>query len=180
MDDLEEQISLYEAIIDVNYEYWITEHELDVDKEDFRLKVDLTYRMRFQKFRLAMNTSSPEWMKSVTKLEKNTLTMKPSRRSLQRLQSCEKDSSRALRFSFAKNRWLTSKNTHRTAASSARISESSENRLHDRCHRRQECIRRHLRRVSRGRLLQTRREGRPRKARHLPRGRSLINKNGNL
>ena len=50
MDDLEEQISLYEAIIDVNYEYWITEHELDVDKEDFRLKVDLTYRMRFQKF----------------------------------------------------------------------------------------------------------------------------------
>ena len=50
VDDLEEQVSLYETIIDVNYEYWITEHELDVDKEDFRLKVDLTYRMRFQKF----------------------------------------------------------------------------------------------------------------------------------
>ena len=50
MDDLEEQLSLYEAIIDVNFEYWITENELDVDKEDFRLKVDLTYRMRFQKF----------------------------------------------------------------------------------------------------------------------------------
>ena len=50
MDDLGEQLSLYEAIIDVNFEYWITENELDVDKEDFRLKVDLTYRMRFQKF----------------------------------------------------------------------------------------------------------------------------------
>ena len=35
MDDLEEQLSLYEAIIDVNFEYWITENELDVDKEDF-------------------------------------------------------------------------------------------------------------------------------------------------
>ena len=30
MDELEEQISLYEAIIEVNYEYWITENELDV------------------------------------------------------------------------------------------------------------------------------------------------------
>ena len=50
MDDMEEQISLYEEIIDVNYNCWITEQELDIDKEDFRLKVDLTYRMRFQKF----------------------------------------------------------------------------------------------------------------------------------
>ena len=50
MDELEEQINLYEAIIDLNYECWIEENELDVDKEDFRLKVDLTYRMRFQKF----------------------------------------------------------------------------------------------------------------------------------
>ncbi len=50
MDDLEEILDLYEAIIDMNYHYWITEHDLDVDKEDFRLKVDLTYRMRFQKF----------------------------------------------------------------------------------------------------------------------------------
>ena len=35
MDDLESKsISLYEAIIDVNYEYWITEHDrLDVDKK---------------------------------------------------------------------------------------------------------------------------------------------------
>ena len=50
MDDMEEQISLYEEIIDVNYNCWITEQELDIDKEEFRLKVDLTYRMRFQKF----------------------------------------------------------------------------------------------------------------------------------
>ena len=50
MDELEEQINLYETIIDLNYKCWIEETELDVDKEDFRLKVDLTYRMRFQKF----------------------------------------------------------------------------------------------------------------------------------
>ena len=50
MDDMEEQISLYEEIIDVNYNCWITEQELDIDKEEFRLKIDLTYRMRFQKF----------------------------------------------------------------------------------------------------------------------------------
>ena len=50
MDEIKEQISIYEQIIDVNYQYWITEHELDVDKEEFRLKVDLTYRMRFQNF----------------------------------------------------------------------------------------------------------------------------------
>ena len=50
MDELEEQISLYEAIIEVNYEYWITENELDVEVEDFRLQVDLRYRLRFQTF----------------------------------------------------------------------------------------------------------------------------------
>lgn len=50
MDEIKEQISIYEQIIDVNYQYWITEHELDIDKEEFRLKVDLTYRMRFQNF----------------------------------------------------------------------------------------------------------------------------------
>tara|TARA_B100001564_G_scaffold67668_1_gene53386 strand:+ start:1186 stop:1707 length:522 start_codon:yes stop_codon:yes gene_type:complete len=50
MDELEEQINLYETIIDLNYKCWIEETELDVDKEDYRLKVDLTYRMRFQKF----------------------------------------------------------------------------------------------------------------------------------
>ena len=50
MDELEEQISLYEAIIEVNYEYWITENELDVDIEDFRLQVDMPYRVRYQTF----------------------------------------------------------------------------------------------------------------------------------
>ena len=50
MDDIQEQISLYEAIIEVNYEYWITENELDVEVEDFRLQVDLRYRLRFQTF----------------------------------------------------------------------------------------------------------------------------------
>ena len=50
MDDMEEQMSLYHTIIDINYNCWIMEHELDIDKEEFRLKVDLTYRMRFQKF----------------------------------------------------------------------------------------------------------------------------------
>jgi len=50
MDELEEQIEIYESIIETNYEYWITENQLDIEKEDFRLKVDLTYRMRFQTF----------------------------------------------------------------------------------------------------------------------------------
>ena len=54
MDEIEEQISLYEAIIEVNYEYWITENELtkDVDIEDFRLQVDMRYRetLRYQTF----------------------------------------------------------------------------------------------------------------------------------
>ncbi len=50
MDEIEEQISLYEAIIEVNYEYWITENELDVDIEDFRLQVDMRYRVRYQTF----------------------------------------------------------------------------------------------------------------------------------
>ena len=49
MDELEEQISLYEAIIEVNYEYWITENELDVDIEDFRLQ-ETRYRVRYQTF----------------------------------------------------------------------------------------------------------------------------------
>ena len=34
-----------QAIIEVNYEYWITENELDVDIEDFRLQVDMRYRV---------------------------------------------------------------------------------------------------------------------------------------
>jgi len=50
MDEIEEQMDVYEAIIDVNYEFWITENEIEVDREDFRLKVDLTYRMRFETF----------------------------------------------------------------------------------------------------------------------------------
>ena len=50
MDELSNTISLYEEIININYEYWITEEELDVDKEDFRLQVDLKYRLRFQAF----------------------------------------------------------------------------------------------------------------------------------
>ena len=50
MDDIQEQISLYEAIIEVNYEYWITENELDVEVEDYCLQVDLRYRLRFQTF----------------------------------------------------------------------------------------------------------------------------------
>ena len=50
MDEIEEQISLYEALIEVNYEYWITENELDVDIEDFRLQVDMRYRVRYQTF----------------------------------------------------------------------------------------------------------------------------------
>jgi len=54
MDELEEQISLYEAIIEVNYEYWITENELDVDIEDFRLQVDMRYRVRYQTFPVEM------------------------------------------------------------------------------------------------------------------------------
>ena len=50
MDDMEEQMSLYQTIIDMNFDYWINENQLDIDKEEFRLKVDLTYRMRFQNF----------------------------------------------------------------------------------------------------------------------------------
>ena len=50
MDEIEEQISLYESIIEVNYEFWITENELDVDVEDFRLQVDIRYRIRYQTF----------------------------------------------------------------------------------------------------------------------------------
>ena len=34
----------------MNYEYWITENELDVDIEDFRLQVDMRYRVRYQTF----------------------------------------------------------------------------------------------------------------------------------
>ena len=50
MDEIDNKLSLYEEIIDINYEYWIKDEELDVEREAFRLQVDIQYRLKYQVF----------------------------------------------------------------------------------------------------------------------------------
>ena len=50
MDNISESISLYEEIIEINYSYWIKDENIDVEKEDFRLQVDMKYRMKYKSF----------------------------------------------------------------------------------------------------------------------------------
>ena len=50
MDEIDNKLSLYEEIIDINYEYWIKDEELDVEREVFRLQVDIQYRLKYQVF----------------------------------------------------------------------------------------------------------------------------------
>jgi hypothetical protein len=42
----------YEAIIEINYEYWITENEIEMTIEDFRCEVDIKYRREHKQFPL--------------------------------------------------------------------------------------------------------------------------------
>ncbi|MBT4066727.1 MAG: hypothetical protein HOE76_05875 [Euryarchaeota archaeon] len=42
----------YEAIIEVNYEHWILENELDLTIEDFRCEIDVRYRRQHRQFPL--------------------------------------------------------------------------------------------------------------------------------
>jgi len=42
----------YEAIIEINYEYWIKENDLEMTIEDFRCEVDIKYRREHKQFPL--------------------------------------------------------------------------------------------------------------------------------
>ena len=42
----------YEAIIETNYEYWITENDIEMTIEDFRCEVDIKYRREHKQFPL--------------------------------------------------------------------------------------------------------------------------------
>ena len=43
---------LYDAILEVNFDHYITQHELDVEYDDFRLEIDLMYRENYDQFPL--------------------------------------------------------------------------------------------------------------------------------
>ncbi len=43
---------LYDAILEVNFEHWITQNELEITYKDFRLKIDLSYREKFEQYPL--------------------------------------------------------------------------------------------------------------------------------
>ena len=42
----------YEAIIEINYEYWIKENNIEMSIEDFRCEVDIKYRREHKQFPL--------------------------------------------------------------------------------------------------------------------------------
>ena len=42
----------YETIIEINYEYWIRENEIEMSIEDFRCEVDVKYRREHKQFPL--------------------------------------------------------------------------------------------------------------------------------
>jgi hypothetical protein len=42
--------TIYDAIIEVNYEYYITENEIEMSYEDFRCEVDVKYRREHNQF----------------------------------------------------------------------------------------------------------------------------------
>lgn len=42
----------YEAIIEINYEYWILENQLEMTIEDFRCEIDVKYRREHRQFPL--------------------------------------------------------------------------------------------------------------------------------
>ncbi|MGY8745577.1 MAG: hypothetical protein ACKVG2_03400 [Candidatus Poseidoniales archaeon] len=43
---------IYETIIEINYEYWISENEIEMSIEDFRCEVDIKYRREHKQFPL--------------------------------------------------------------------------------------------------------------------------------